>query len=83
NNINVTLASSAVARDRSLLANALANDRADGVGVQISGAANNYSPQTILVPNDENSVYRDRHDTTGENNIYDGTVVGNEPGVAQ
>lgn len=83
NNINVTLASSAVARDRSLLANALANDRADGVGLQISGAANNYSPQTILVPNDENSVYRDRHDTTGENNIYDGTVVGNEPGVAQ
>ena len=83
NNINVTLSSNAVGRDPSLLANALANDRADGVGVQISGAANNFSPQTILVPNDENSVYRDRHDTTGENNIYDGTVVGNEPGVAQ
>lgn len=83
NNINVTLTSSSVAKDRSLLANALVNDRAYGVGVQISGAANNYSPQTILVPNDENSVYHDQHDTTGENNIYEGSVVGNEPGVTQ
>lgn len=79
NTIDVTLTSNSVATDPTLLGNALANNRANGVGLQISGAANNHSPQTILVPNNATSVYHNQNDTLNDNNIY-GI---NEPGVSQ
>jgi P pilus assembly protein, pilin FimA len=69
-NINVTLTSTALATDRTLLGNILSSDKATGVGLEISGAANNYHPQMLLIPNDATSVYNDQRDTTNDNNIY-------------
>jgi len=69
-NINVTLTSTALATDRTLLGNILSSDKATGVGLEISGAANNYHPQMLMIPNDATSVYNDQRDTTNDNNIY-------------
>lgn len=69
-NINVTLTSTTPATDPTLLGNILTMNNATGVGLEISGAANNYYPQTLMIPNDATSIYQDQHDTTNDNNIY-------------
>ena len=69
-NINVTLASTTVATDTTLLGNMLNLNHATGVGLEIRGAANNYSPQTLMIPNESTSVYNDQRNTSGDDNIY-------------
>ncbi|MDR4046888.1 MAG: fimbrial protein [Citrobacter sp.] len=69
-NINVTLASTTVATDTTLLGNMLTLNHATGVGLEIRGAANNYSPQTLMIPNESTSVYNDQRNTSGDDNIY-------------
>ena len=68
-NINVTLASTTVATDTTLLGNMLTLNHATGVGLEIRGAANNYSPQTLMIPNESTSVYNDQRNTSGDDNI--------------
>ena len=70
NDINVTLASTTVATDTTLLGNMLTLNHATGVGLEIRGAANNYSPQTLMIPNESTSVYNDQRNTSGDDNIY-------------
>ncbi|WP_079775076.1 fimbrial protein [Salmonella bongori] len=69
-NINVTLTSTTVASSPTLLGNILTSNHATGVGVEISGAANNYSSQMVMIPNDTTSVYNDQRDTSSDDNIY-------------
>ncbi|HFL5521529.1 TPA: fimbrial protein [Salmonella bongori] len=69
-NINVTLTSTTVASSPTLLGNILTNNHATGVGVEISGAANNYHSQMVMIPNDTTSVYNDQRDTSNDDNIY-------------
>ncbi|AZT65405.1 hypothetical protein ELZ97_18870 [Salmonella enterica subsp. enterica serovar Stanleyville] len=78
-NINVTLSSTTVAKTPSLLGNILSGNHATGVGLEISGAANNYSSQMVMIPNDTTSIYNDQRDTSSDDNIY-GT---NESGTVQ
>ncbi|MBA3225415.1 fimbrial protein [Salmonella bongori] len=69
-NINVTLTSTTVASSPTLLGNILTSNHATGVGVEISGAANNYHSQMVMIPNDTTSVYNDQRDTSSDDNIY-------------
>lgn len=69
-NINVTLASTTVATDATLLGNILTLNQATGVGLEIRGAANSYSTETLIIPNESTSVYNDQRDTSGDDNIY-------------
>ena len=69
-NINVTLTTTALASNRTMLGNILTMNQATGVGVEISGVANGYSPQMVLLPNDTTSVYSEQRDTSGDDNIY-------------
>lgn len=69
-NINVTLASTTMATDTTLLGNILTLNHATGVGLEIRGAANNYSTETLIIPNESTSVYNDQRDTTNDDNIY-------------
>lgn len=69
-NINVTLASTNVATDATLLGNILTLNHATGVGLEIRGAANNYSTETLIIPNESTSVYNDQRDTASDDNIY-------------
>ncbi|WP_171922403.1 fimbrial protein [Salmonella bongori] len=69
-NINVTLTTTTVASTPTLLGNILTSNHATGVGVEISGAANNYSSQMVMIPNDTTSVYNDQRDTSSDDNIY-------------
>lgn len=78
-NINVTLTTTTMASSPTLLGNILTNNHATGVGLEISGAANNYSSQMVMIPNDSNSVYNDQRDTSNDDNIYGSS----ENGVVQ
>lgn len=69
-NINVTLASTTVATDATLLGNILTLNQATGVGLEIRGAANSYSTETLIIPNESTSVYNDQRDTSSDDNIY-------------
>lgn len=69
-NINVTLSTTTMAHSPTLLGNILTANNATGVGVEISGAANNYSSQMVMIPNDTTSIYNDQRDTSSDNNIY-------------
>lgn len=69
-NINVTLASTTVATDATLLGNILTLNQATGIGLEIRGAANNYSTETLIIPNESTSVYNDQRDTASDDNIY-------------
>ncbi|HGK4673807.1 TPA: fimbrial protein [Kluyvera georgiana] len=69
-NINVTLTTTTPASNRTMLGNILTMNQATGVGVEISGVANGYSPQMVLLPNDTTSVYSEQRDTSGDDNIY-------------
>lgn len=69
-NINVTLTTTTNASDPTLLGNILTSNHATGVGVEIRGAANNYSAEMVMIPNDSTSVYNDQRDTSSDNNIY-------------
>lgn len=69
-NINVTLTTTTMAKTPTLLGNILTMNNATGVGLEISGAANNYSSQMVMIPNDPTSVYNDQRDTSGDDNIY-------------
>ncbi|MFV4758787.1 fimbrial protein [Citrobacter freundii] len=69
-NINVTLASTTVATDATLLGNILTLNQATGIGLEIRGAANNYSTETLIIPNESSSVYNDQRDTASDDNIY-------------
>lgn len=78
-NINVTLTTTTLANDPTILGNILTSNNAAGVGVEIRGAANNYSAEMVMVPNEATSVYNDQRDTSSDDNIY-GT---NENGTVQ
>lgn len=69
-NINVTLTSTTVASSPTLLGNILTSNHATGVGVEISGATNNYHSQMVMIPNDTTSIYNDQRDTSSDDNIY-------------
>lgn len=69
-NINVTLSTTTLAGTPTMLGNMLSSNRATGVGVEISGAANNYSSQMVMIPNDTTSIYNDQRDTSADDNIY-------------
>lgn len=69
-NINVTLSSTTVASDTTLLGNILSLNHATGVGLEIRGAANSYSTETLMIPNENSSVYNDQRDTSSDDNIY-------------
>lgn len=69
-NINVTLTSTTLGKDKTLLGNNLLMDAASGVGVAIHGMVNNYNPQMLLIPNEATSVYNDQRNTSGDVNIY-------------
>lgn len=78
-NINVTLTSTIVAKTPTLLGNILTSNKATGVGLEISGAANSYSQQMVMIPNDTTSIYNDQRDTSSDDNIYGSS----ENGVVQ
>ncbi len=78
-NINVTLTSTTVAKTPTLLGNILTSNKATGVGLEISGAANSYSQQMVMIPNDTTSIYNDQRDTSSDDNIYGSS----ENGVVQ
>ncbi|WP_407182715.1 fimbrial protein [Citrobacter europaeus] len=63
-NIAVKLISSVTGTDTSLLGNTLVTNKAEGVGLQIKGLANNVGNDMILIPNDDTSVYQDYEDET-------------------
>lgn len=69
-NINVTLTTTTSASDPTLLGNILTSNHATGVGLEIRGAANNYSAEMVMIPNETTSVYNDQRDTSSDNNIY-------------
>lgn len=69
-NIDVTLSSTTVASDPTMLGNILSSNKATGIGLEIAGAANKASTQTVIIPNDTSSVYHDQRDTSGDDNIY-------------
>lgn len=69
-NINVTLSTTTLARTPTMLGNILTSNHATGVGVEISGAANSYSAQMVMIPNDTTSIYNDQRDTSNDVNIY-------------
>ncbi|HCL5349328.1 TPA: fimbrial protein [Salmonella enterica subsp. salamae serovar [1],40:z35:e,n,x,z15] len=69
-NIDVTLSSTTVASDPTMLGNILSSNKATGIGLEIAGAANKASTQTVMIPNDTSSVYHDQRDTSGDDNIY-------------
>ncbi|ECH9262339.1 hypothetical protein YR28_24760 [Salmonella enterica subsp. enterica] len=69
-NINVTLTTTTMAHSPTMLGNILTQNNATGVGVEISGAANSYSSQMVMLPNDTTSIYNDQRDTSSDNNIY-------------
>ncbi|EHZ3050421.1 fimbrial protein [Salmonella enterica subsp. enterica] len=78
-NINVTLTSTTVAKTPTMLGNILSGNHATGVGLEISGAANSYSQQMVMIPNDTTSIYNDQRDTSSDDNIYGSS----ENGVVQ
>ncbi|MFV0261979.1 MAG: fimbrial protein [Kluyvera sp.] len=69
-NINVTLTTTTSASDPTLLGNILTSNHATGVGLEIRGAANSYSPEMVMIPNETTSVYNDQRDTSNDDNIY-------------
>lgn len=75
-NINVTLSSTTVATDATLLGNILTLNHATGVGLEIRGTANNYSAETLMIPNESTSVYNDQRNTSSDNNIYGTSEAG-------
>lgn len=75
----MTLTSTTVAKTPTLLGNILTSNKATGVGLEISGAANSYSQQMVMIPNDTTSIYNDQRDTSSDDNIYGSS----ENGVVQ
>lgn len=69
-NINVTLSATTLASTPTMLGNILTSSNATGIGLEISGAANNYSAQMVMIPNDTTSVYNDQRNTSNDINIY-------------
>ncbi|WP_079225494.1 fimbrial protein [Citrobacter werkmanii] len=73
-NIAVKLISSVTGTDTSLLGNTLVTNKAEGVGLQIKGLANDVGNDMILIPNDDTSVYQDYE---SETDTSTGGVSGN------
>lgn len=73
-NIAVKLVSSVTGTDTSLLGNTLVTNKAEGVGLQIKGLANDVGNDMILIPNDDTSVYQDYE---SETDTSTGGVSGN------